>query len=260
MTGILSEIVAYKREFVAVSKRSITQLDMKEQASKAGPVRGFADALAGKGCALIAEVKMASPSKGVIRVDVDPYEVAKIYESNGASCLSVLTDEKYFKGNLERLKTIRKQVSLPVLRKDFIIDPYQIYEARAAGADAVLLIVACLSMQQLIDFIEITSFLGMDALVEVHTEEEMARLEGVNARLVGINNRNLETFITDITTTGRLALQAPQGTLLVGESGIFTAGDVREIHRMGVDAVLVGEALMRDKNIGNKVKELAYAV
>lgn len=260
MTGILAEIVAYKREFVASSKQGIPQMDMELRAAEAGPVRGFADAIAGKGCALIAEVKTASPSKGIIRDDADPYEVADIYEKNGAACLSVLTDEQYFKGSLERLEKIRRQVSLPVLRKDFIIDPYQIYEARAAGADAVLLIAACLSNEQLLDFIEITALLGMDALVEVHTENEMARLEGVNTRLVGINNRNLETFNTDIATTGRLAQFAPDGALLVGESGIFTAGDIRDIHAMGADAVLVGEALMREKNIGEKVKELANAV
>ena len=260
MTGILAEIVAYKREFVAASKQSIPQLAIEDRAADAEAVRGFSDALAGEGCSLIAEVKTASPSKGIIRDDVDPFDVAKIYEANGASCLSVLTDEKYFKGSLDRLKKIREMVNIPVLRKDFIIDPYQIFEARAVGADAVLLIVACLEDEQLLDFLEITALLGMDALVEVHTKEEMARLDGINVRLVGINNRNLETFQTDIATTGRLASSSPKGALLVGESGIFTAGDVCDIHRMGADAVLVGEALMCEKDIGEKVKELVYAV
>ncbi len=260
MNGILGEIVLYKREFV---KRSKERLPFKELENCAGSVdetRGFARALKGKGCALIAEIKTASPSKGVIRTDVDIGDVARLYEENGASCISVLTDERYFGGSLEYLKRVQSVTTIPLLRKDFIIDAYQIYEARLAGADAVLLIAACLDDSELRDFMEISSLLSLDCLVEVHDESEMKRMKILNSKLVGINNRDLTTFHTDLAVTEKLSFLAPEQAFLVSESGIVTAEDVRLVHHMGADAVLVGEAIMRECDIARKVRELVQAV
>ena len=186
--------------------------------------------------------------------------MARLYEENGASCISVLTDERYFGGSLERLERVRTVTTIPLLRKDFIIDAYQIFEARCAGADAVLLIAACLDDSELRDFIEIASLLAMDCLVEVHDESEMMRVKTLNTKLVGINNRNLTTFHTDLAVTGKLSFLAPEQAFLVSESGIATAEDVRLVHRMGADAVLVGEAIMRERDMAGKVRELAQAV
>ncbi|MCE5251545.1 indole-3-glycerol phosphate synthase TrpC [bacterium] len=260
MTGILEEIVSYKRTFVAESKKRLSMRELEEMVTVSGSVRGFAEAIGRKGCALIAEIKTASPSKGIIRDDVTVEDVARIYEENGASCISVLTDERFFKGSLERLDRVRKVCSLPILRKDFIIDPYQIYEARVFGADAVLLIAAVLDDERMKDFIELSAGLSLDSLVEVHDNEEMARVRDLGVSLIGINNRNLSTFVTDLSATEQLASQAPGNALLVSESGINTADDVRTVHNMGADAVLVGEAIMRERNMSLKVRELSEAV
>jgi indole-3-glycerol phosphate synthase len=260
MTGILDEIVAYKREFVKNCKKRVSQSDLEKLAEDVSEPRSFAGALSGEGCSLIAEIKTASPSKGIIRNDVSIVDIARIYTANGAACISVLTDEKYFMGSLERLTVVRNTTNLPLLRKDFIIDPYQIYEARWAGADAVLLIAACLDDEELLDFVEIASLLKMDCLVEVHDRTEMERVTFLNTRLIGINNRNLKTFKTDISITDELAKYAPAHALLVSESGIFTAEDVKRIYEMGAHAVLVGEAIMREHDIARKVKELSQAV
>jgi len=260
MNGLLGEIVLYKREFVKRCKERFPLKELEEYAGTVDEPRGFARALSGEGCALIAEIKTASPSKGVIRTGVDIMNVARLYEENGASCISVLTDERYFGGSLERLRQVRAVTTIPLLRKDFIIDVYQIFEARWAGADAVLLIAACLDDSELQDFIEVASLLAMDCLVEVHDEGEMSRVKTLNTKLIGINNRNLKTFHTDLAVTEKLAPLAPEHALLVSESGIARAEDVRGVHRMGADAVLVGEAIMRARDMAGKVRELAHAV
>ena len=256
MTGILADIIEYKRDFIVKQKREFPQGELAERAAATPAPRDFVGALTGGGCSLIAEIKTASPSKGVIRDDIDPVEVARIYAENGAACISVLTDERFFQGSLDRLVSIRHSVDVPLLRKDFIIDEYQIVEARWVGADAVLLIAACLEDEQLRELSEIARNLGLACLVEVHDEEEMERVSPMDVRLIGINNRDLRTFRTDLAVTGQLAPLAPGDAIVVSESGIFTAADVEVVHRMGAHAVLVGEALMKASDIGAKVREI----
>ncbi len=254
---ILDEIIAYKKNELAETKRRVPLADIKSRAADAGPTRGFGIALAGcEEIRLIAEVKKASPSKGVIREDFDPAKIAQSYESSGASCISVLTEQRFFQGRLEYLDAIRKAVTVPLLRKDFIIDTYQIIEARAAGADAVLLIAACLERQQLEDFIGIARQLHLDVLVESHTYRELDKSLLAGAVLVGINNRDLGTFTVDLQTTIDLMRDIPGDRTVVSESGIRTREDVLKLQRSGVDAILVGEGLVREKDIGKKVKEL----
>ena len=260
MSNILDEIVEYKREFVKISKHKAPLRELEQLATEKGLTKDFTGALKEKKCALIAEIKTASPSKGVIRNDVGILDVARIYEQNGAACISVLTDEKFFMGNLKRLSMIREISGLPLLRKDFIIDIYQIFEARVHGADAVLLIASCLDNEELIDLIEVSSLLGLDCLVEVHNEKEILRVSGLNVKLIGINNRDLKTFKTDISTTGRLAGFVPDGVIIVSESGINFPDDVINVYNMGAKAVLVGEAIMREKDMALKVRELSSAV
>ena len=204
---------------------------------------------------MIAEVKKASPSKGLIRADFDPEAIARSYESAGASAISVLTDEKFFQGSLDYLKLVKRTVSLPVLRKDFIIDAYQVFEARTAGADAILLIVAALPHDSLTALMNCASELGMDQLVEVHDESELETALEVGAPLIGINNRNLRTFEVTLDTTARLLPMIPRAKT-VSESGIFTRRDMVSLGAMGVDAVLIGEALMRQDDIQAKLAEL----
>ena len=203
-------------------------------------------------------MKKASPSKGVLREDFDPIEIAKTYADNGASCLSILTDEKYFQGKLQYLSEIRKVVSIPLLRKDFMIDPWQLFESRVHGADAILLIVAALKTSDLKLFLEIAKELNLSALVEVHDAEEMKEALSVGADLIGINNRDLHTFRVTLETTLNLARDLPSdpNRVIVSESGIFTRQDVDRLREGGVDAILVGESLMREADIGAKVREL----
>ncbi len=254
---ILDTIIANKKEELSETKRQVPFLDVKSMASHAEPARGFSKSLTGPGdIRLIAEVKKASPSKGVIRDEFDPVTIAKIYEESGASSLSVLTESRFFQGNLAYLGLIRKAVKLPLLRKDFIIDEYQIHEARAAGADAILLIAACLEKQQIEDYLAIAHQLGLDVLVESHTYKELDRSLHAGATLVGINNRDLTTFTVSLQTTLDLLNDIPDDRIVVSESGIRTRDDVAKLHQAGVDAVLVGESLMREKDIGIKVKEL----
>jgi indole-3-glycerol phosphate synthase len=254
---ILDEIIAYKKQELAETKRAAPFADVKAKAADAGPTRGFEKALsAGNGIRLIAEVKKASPSKGVIREDFNPVEISRAYEQSGASCLSVLTEKKYFQGSLAYLAEIRKAVGLPLLRKDFIVDAYQIVEARAAGADAVLLIAACLERRQIEDFLGIAKEQGLDILVESHTYRELDRALVAGATLVGINNRDLQSFSVSLETTLGLLKDIPDDRTVVSESGIGTRDDVTTLERAGVDAILVGESLMREKDIGKKVKEL----
>lgn len=205
---------------------------------------------------LIAEVKKASPSKGLIRPDFDPVTIAKRYEESGASAISVLTDEKYFQGKLEYLQMVHSAVKIPCLRKDFIIDRYQVYEARAAEADAILLIVAALSKEDISSLMALTSELGMASLVETHNAAEMEIALEIGAKVIGINNRDLQTFHTTIDTSIKLAADVPGDRILVAESGIFTRSDVDSLAAVGIDAILVGESLMRESDPGTKIEEL----
>ena len=277
--SILDTIVEQKRREVArLAKRVVSVADLKAALARRGGVRDFAEALRRRragSVALIAEVKKASPSAGVIRPDFDPVRIAREYESAGASCLSVLTDEKFFQGSLEHLKQIRAAVSLPLLRKDFIIDERQILEALEWGADAILLIVAILTAEQLRRFHSLASEGGLAVLVEVHEEAELDRALAAGAQLIGVNNRDLKTFAVDLATTERLAarmedrrpqtagaathsssLQPPCPPLLVAESGIHTRADVERLVRCGARAILVGESLMRAPDLKGKIADL----
>jgi indole-3-glycerol phosphate synthase len=254
---ILDEIIAYKKQELADTKRRVPLSEVKAKAADANPVRGFEQALSkGEEIRLVAEVKKASPSKGVIREDFDPVDIARTYARSGAACLSVLTEKKYFQGRLEYLGDIRQAVDLPLLRKDFIIDDYQIFEARAAGADAILLIAACLERRQIEDFINRAKEIGLDVLVESHVYNELDRALLAGATLVGINNRDLQNFSVSLQTTLDLLKDIPEDRIVVSESGIKTRQDVLTLQQAGVDAILVGESLMREKDIGKKVKEL----
>jgi indole-3-glycerol phosphate synthase len=257
---ILDEIVAHKKQEVAAAKVRVPEPELRARIADLDETRGFVQALhAVEGenrTPIIAEVKKGSPSKGVIRPDFDPVAIAEIYEANGAACLSVLTDERFFMGRLEYLAEIRRLVKLPLLRKDFVCDPYQLYEARAAGADAVLLIAAVLDLAQLRDFNALARDLDLDVLLEVHDERELETALQVNCELVGVNNRDLRTFATDLSTTERLSKLVPGNRLIVGESGIHCRADVVRLQRAGARAFLVGESLMREPQLGEKLREL----
>ena len=257
MQTVLDKIVAQKWTEIDAARRERPPEVLRERLSAAPPVRDFAAALAAApGIGLIAEVKKASPSAGVIRADFDPVAIATTYAAHGAHCISVLTDEQFFQGHLDDLHAVRKAVSVPVLRKDFILDPYQVLEARAAGADAVLLIAECLDDAQLSSLYESTRELGMHALVEIYEPENLHRVLRLRPPLLGINNRNLKTFVTDLGHSIRLADQVPAETLLVSESGIRNREDVQRLRAAGVRAILVGETLMRAEDIGAKIEEL----
>ncbi|MCD6336078.1 MAG: indole-3-glycerol phosphate synthase TrpC [Candidatus Latescibacteria bacterium] len=253
---ILDEIAEYKRTFVAECKRRVPLEETRRRAEKQGPTRNFAGALKASGMSIIAEIKRQSPSRGVIRADVDPATVARIYETNGARAISVLTDERYFRGSLKDLGAVRDAANLPLLRKEFVVDAYQIYEARAAGADAVLLIVSLLTKEALRDYISLTAELGLAALVEIHTGKELEQAMKVDARIIGINNRNLKTFKTDLKTTFDLVRDISKDRIIVSESGIQSGADIVRLQTAGVDAVLVGEALMRKEDIGGALRAL----
>lgn len=264
MANILDTIVDQKkREVAALPDEIVSVQTLKNALAKRGEHRGFIFNLKHPrrgDVALIAEVKKASPSAGVICENFDPVAIARQYEAAGASCISVLTDEQFFQGSLEYLRDIRAAVSLPLLRKDFIIDERQIMEAVEWGADAILLIAAILSESNLARFHQLATDAGLAALVEVHDEEEMDRAVAIGARLVGVNNRNLKTFTVDLGTTERLAQRlfttTTEDTLLVAESGIHTRADVERLARSGARAILVGESLMRHGNIEEKVAAL----
>lgn len=254
---ILDKIVATKREEVAAAKANRPEAELRDQIDQAPPVRSFFDAIAnGDGIQLIAEVKKASPSKGVIRADFEPVSIASTYEENGAACISVLTDEQYFQGNLEYLAKIRQQVSRPLLRKDFILDSYQLVEARLSGADAVLLIAECLDDCNLRKLHNEAIDLGMTPLVEYYEPENLQRVLDAGATLIGINNRDLKTFETDLDHTIRQRSKIPDECLVVGESGIHGNEDVKRLESAGVNAILVGEHLMASDDIGQAVRKL----
>jgi indole-3-glycerol phosphate synthase len=259
MTDKLTEICATKREEVAARKTLATVADLDRAAQASTPPRGFRAALEAKaasGFGLIAEIKKASPSKGLIRADFRPAEHAIAYEQGGAACLSVLTDAPYFQGHEDYLMDARAACTLPVLRKDFMVDPWQVAEARAIGADAILIIVAALDMFEMAEIEAAALERGMDVLVEVHDEAEMARAAQLKSRLIGVNNRDLRTFRTDLATTERLAPLAPAGTLLVGESGIESHADCERLAAAGVRCFLVGESLMRQPDVAQATREL----
>jgi indole-3-glycerol phosphate synthase len=252
---ILDEILAVKRSEVAEARGRAQELARRAAAAPAP--RGFRRALlAGRGPRVVAELKRRSPSKGEIRADFDPVAIARAYEAGGAAALSVLTDERFFGGSLAVLEAVRAATSLPLLRKDFVIDPVQIDEARAAGADAVLLIVAALAPPELVRLHAHALGLGLDVLVEVHDEAELDAAKDVGADLIGINNRDLRTFVTELAVTERLAKRVPHGALVVAESGIFGPEDVARLQRAGAAAFLVGESLMREPDPGRALRRL----
>jgi indole-3-glycerol phosphate synthase len=260
MSDILEAIAAYKREEVAERKAARSIANLEAAIREVSRPRGFRAALErahGPGrLALIAEIKKASPSRGLIRADFDPPALAKAYERGGAACLSVLTDTPSFQGADGHLAAARAATGLPCLRKEFLVDPWQVTESRALGADAILVILAMVDDTLASDLMEAAETHGMDVLVETHDESELARAAGLKAKLVGVNNRDLRTFEVDLAITERLAAAAPADALLVTESGIFTADDAARLERSGAKAMLVGESLMRRTDVGKATQEL----
>ena len=250
---VLARIAAYKREDVAARKAVTSQARIEAQAALAEAPRGFKASLERHATAsrpaLIAEIKKASPSKGLIRPDFDPPSLARAYEAGGAACLSVLTDGPSFQGADDYLVAARAAVALPCLRKDFLVDPWQVAESRALGADCILIILAMIDDALAADLLSEARRFGMDALIETHDEAEMARAVSLGGDLIGVNNRSLRTFEVDMDTTARLAPMSPAGALLVAESGVFTPADVSHVTRDGARAILVGESLMRQANV-----------
>jgi indole-3-glycerol phosphate synthase len=245
---ILDDIVANKRQELADAMRRRPLAEVRAAAKEAPPTHGFGAALRLPGLSVIAEVKRKSPAKGILNQAVDPAEQAALYAQAGARCVSVLTDKRYFDGANADLEAVRRRVDVPLLRKDFTIDEYHVYEARAIGADAVLLIVRALDASQLAAYQALAHELGLDALVEVHDEAELERAAAAGARIIGINNRDLTTMTVDVATTTRLRPLVPEGVTLVSESGIHTPEQVRAVTSVGVQAILVGEALMSAGN------------
>lgn len=259
MSDVLDRIVAYKREELAAARLRMPASELRRRLEDVPAARNFEAALRQAGpMALIAEVKRASPSAGVIRADFDPVAIARTYAAHGAACISVLTDEHFFQGRLEYLSQVRAAVPVPVLRKDFLLDEYQVLEARAAGADCVLLIAECLNDEELQRLYSCAAELGLQSLIEIYEPANLERVLRLRPQptFLGVNNRNLQTFVTDLEHCLRLRKQTPADVLLVGESGIHTRSDVLRLQAGGVQAMLVGESLMRAADIGQRVDEL----
>jgi indole-3-glycerol phosphate synthase len=253
---ILDQIVAAKRREIASLKKTTPLARLQEVINDLPPTRDFRQAINHRPCAVIAEVKRSSPSKGRIREQFDPVQIASIYQEHGAQAVSILTDEQFFEGKGDYLAAIKKAISLPLLRKDFIIDAYQIYETRVLGGDALLLIASILEQRQLLEYIQLAEQLGLAPLVEVHTKAELGKALAAGAEIIGINNRDLKTFSTDLKRTLELAPMIPKGTIVVTESGISSRKDIELLMGAGVHCFLIGEALMRAADIGAKLREL----
>ena len=256
MAEILATIAAHVREVVAVRQGALPLAALRDRSLYHAPTRGFAKALAGRERRIVAEVKKASPSKGLIRADFDAVAVAKDYAAHGASAISVLTEERFFHGDLAYLEQIHASVAVPLLRKDFMLDPYQVVEAKSFGADAVLFIAAMLDRQFMAELRQQASALQMDSLVEVHSENELDAALNAGAQLIGINNRDLKTFAVSLATTEKLAPLVPAGMPAVCESGIDSVEQIRRVEKLGIHAFLIGESLMRAPRPGVKLSEL----
>jgi indole-3-glycerol phosphate synthase len=253
---MLDKIVAQKREEVEQRKKVVTMTCLQERIAQQKPPLDLAVSLKGDYIHLIAEVKRASPSRGTLKPNFDPIELAQTYVAGGAAAISVLTEANYFMGSIEHLAAIKEVVQLPLLRKDFIFDPYQVYESRAYGADALLLIATILSQRQLNELVSLSRSLALRCLVEVHNKSELERAVTSEAEIIGINNRDLNTFVVDINTTRRLRPPIPKEKIVVSESGIKSKRDIEKLRTWRVDAVLVGEALVTARDVGAKMKEL----
>jgi indole-3-glycerol phosphate synthase len=259
---ILARILDWKRQEVAIARQALPLAELRQRSTTLPPTRGLLQALQAQPDQkprIIAEIKKASPSAGLIRADFDPVAIARIYERHGAAAISVLTDNKFFQGELQFLAAVRQQVQVPLLRKDFVIDPYQLYEARWYGADAVLLIAAALDVPQLVDLAALSQEIGLEPLVEVHTAAELEKALACSGRIIGINNRDLHTFHTDVATTLGLLQHIPPGYLVVSESGLKDHATMAHLAAHGVAAFLIGESLMREVDIGAKLDELRGA-
>jgi indole-3-glycerol phosphate synthase len=259
---LLESIIVHKREELAAWKAAVSQARLEEAAAQQAPPLDFAAALRQPGVSLIAEVKRASPSKGLLRPALDPGQLAMTYAEGGAAAISVLTDERFFRGSLSDLAAVKNALrqagrEVPVLRKDFIFDAYQVYQARAYEADAILLIAAILGAEELAELLALTRELGMEALVEVHSEKELDRVLPLGPAIIGVNNRDLQDFSVDLATTLRLRPHIPRSIVLVSESGIHGRADVERLARAGVDAILVGEALVTAEDVAGKIRELS---